>query len=136
MMRIAIALSTAVFVSACMEAPEPSANKADRSKLPSPIVMVGDAAAGAIAAKELRGDGLSVATDFNGRAAGITTFCSGNADAMALTPGQDLTSAERKRCKELGGGWSALSTRKDIGLYVWHGFATELIKKAKSSFLG
>ncbi len=136
MMRIAVALSFAVFVSACMEASEPSTSRAGSSKVPSPIVMVGDAASGAIAANELRNDGLSVLTAFKGRAAGITTFCSGNADAMALTPGQDLTSAERKRCKELGGGWSALSTQKDIGLYVKHEFAEDLIKKGKTSFLG
>ena len=43
---------TVVFVSACMEASEPPASKADRSKLPSPIVLVGDAAAGEIAAAQ------------------------------------------------------------------------------------
>lgn len=134
MMRIALALSTAVFVSACVQASPPPASRADSNTVPTPIVMVGDAAAGAIAAGELRKDGMSVVTDFKGRAAGITVFCSGKADAMALTPDHDLTSVERKRCKTLGGGWSALSTNKNIGLYVKHGFAADLLKKGKTSF--
>lgn len=134
MMRLALTLSTAVFVSACVQPSQSPVSRADSNTVPNPIVMVGDAAAGTVAAGELRKDGLSVVTGFNGRAAGITVFCSGNADAMALTPDQDLTSAERKRCKALGGGWSALSTNKNIGLYVKHGFAADLLKKGKTSF--
>ena len=53
MMRIVLTLSASVLVWACMETREPSSSRADRSKLPNPIVMVGDAAAGTIAANEL-----------------------------------------------------------------------------------
>lgn len=134
MMRVIFTLSTVVLVSACMDTSDAPVSRSADGKVPNPIVMVGNAGAGAVAAKELTGDGLTVQTVFDGRAAGISRFCSGNADALALVPDKDLTSAERKRCSALGGGWSALTTNKGIGLYVRHKFASTLLKKAETTF--
>ncbi len=137
MIRTALALSSIVIVSACIETAEPTtAYTNDAVSVPNPIIMVGAAGPGSIAAAELGADGLKVETSFNGRAAGLTAFCSGEADALALAPGQDWTSAERDRCRELkdGWGWSALSTRKDIGLYVRFGFAADLLERATTAF--
>lgn len=135
--RIATVLSLFVFLSACLETPRPTVTTATpQVALPSPIVMVGEAAAGAVFANELMGDGLLVATAFNGRAAGITTYCSGNADILALAPGQGLTSTERQRCKDLNGSWSAFSTQKGTVVYVQFEIAEDLLEKAVTSFSG
>ena len=87
MMRIVLALSSVVFISACMETSEPSVEPSvirgnSPVPVPNPIILAGDATSGTIAANELRGDGLAVVTAFDGRAAGITAFCSGDADAF------------------------------------------------------
>lgn len=134
MKRISLALSSIVLITACVDTTEPTATRTDSSVVPNPIVMVGDSAAGTIAANELKSDGLPVAIDFNGRAAGITTFCSGNADFLALPPGQGFSSTERKRCHDLGGGWSAFSTYKGIVTYVKHLFAADLLEKGVKTF--
>lgn len=136
MIRIVVGFASIFFVSACMEASESRANRGNTpGPVPNPIILAGDAGPGTIAANELRGDGLTVVTAFNGRAAGITAFCSGTADALALAPGQDWTSAERQRCRDLkdGWGWSALSTKRDIGLYVRFEFAQDLLDKTPTA---
>ena len=130
---IAIAISTLTF--GCMEAP-PAVTRTATDALPVPFVIVGDTAAGMTAANELRADGLTVVTSLNGRAAGLTAFCTGNADAMALTPGQDWTDAERTRCRAIrtdGWSWSALSTEKGVGFYVRYEIAQTLLDAAPTA---
>lgn len=137
MMCIAVAFTSIVLVSACTETTEPSVVRGNVPvPVPNPIILAGDTASGAIVANVLRDDGLAVETDFNGRTAGITAFCSGAADALALKNGQDLTSAERTRCKSLkvGWGWSALSIKTGIGLYVRYEFGADLLKKGATTF--
>ena len=135
MLRTIIAMSSISLVSACVQ-PTESAPKFtnDPVPIPDPIHIVGAAGPVEMAAAELRGDGINVETSSTGRAAGITAFCSGEADALALTNGQDLSSAERDRCRELkdGWGWSALSTQRTI-FYVRFGFAQDLLDRAPTA---
>ncbi len=134
-MRTIAAIAVSIFTFGCTQTPDP-ATRSMSGKLPNPFVIVGDATAGMIAADELRADGLTVVTQLDGRAAGLTAFCTGNAAAMALTPGQDLTSKERTRCREIrsdGWSWSALSTEKGVGFYVRFEFAQTLLDTATTA---
>lgn len=142
MFRFAVAISSAFFMSACMETSdmsEPLPIRADHSRVPDPLIMVGAVTPGTIAANGLISDGLSVVTAFNGRAAGITTFCSGHAHILALQDGHDFTSDERARCMSLqdGWSWSAHSVRYGDGdripMYVRFEFVHDLIERRKSS---
>lgn len=130
---LAIAISTLTI--GCVETSQPTAT-AVSNKVPAPLIIVGAAGPGSVAANELRGDGLTVQASFKGRAAGLTSFCSGDAHAIALAAGQDLTSAERDRCRELleGWGWSALTTEKGVGFYVRHDFVRDLLDTATKTF--
>jgi hypothetical protein len=105
-----------------------------KNSLPNPMLLVGEAGPGNIATGELRNDGIAVQTDFKGRSAGIVAFCSGKADAVTMT--SDFSSAEYKKCTELGGRWSAFGTRKGATIYVRHELAGQLLKTAKTTFLG
>ena len=134
-MRAFAAIAISFFTFGCIQPPEP-ATRSMTGDLPNPFIIVGDATAGMIAADELRADGLTVVTQLDGRAAGITAFCTGNAAAMALTPGQDLTSEERTRCIEIrseGWSWSAPSTEKGVGFYVRFEFAQTLLDTATTA---
>jgi hypothetical protein len=134
-MKSIAALGIMTLTIGCIQEPESRPRNATEA-LPSPLVIVGDATAGAIAAEELRADGVVVTTVFQGRALGLTAFCTGNADAMALTPGQDLTSAERDRCRAIrseGWSWSALSTENGVGFYVRHTIARAALDAAPNA---
>jgi len=116
---------------------DPQITRLTTGEIPTPFVIVGDTNAGLVVAGELRADGLTVVTRLNGRAAGLTEFCTGNADAMALNPGQDWTPAERDRCRAIsedGWSWSALSTEKGMGFYVNYVFVQTLIDTANTTF--
>jgi hypothetical protein len=133
-MRKLLVIGITTLACGCGQAPEPRIGSV-RSAVPNPLSIVGEAGPGEIAAAELRSDGLPVETSFNGRAAGITTFCSGNAHALALAPEQDLNPEERARCRELkeGWGWSALSTQRGTIFYVRHEFAQNLLDIAPTA---
>lgn len=145
MIRLAVAISSALLVSACMETSEmsdmtePLPIRADNSKVPDPMVLVGAATAGQMAASSLASDGLSVVAAFDGRAAGITAFCSGYAHILVLEYGRGFTSAERDRCKSLqdGWGWSAFGIQNgDVRapIYVRYEIANDLIERGTSTF--
>jgi len=133
-MRVFTLLPAVLLVSACVETTLPAPRQAMKNGLPNPMLLVGEAEPGNTAAGELRHDSIAVQTDFKGRAAGIVAFCSGKADAVAMT--SDFSSAEYKKCKELGGSWSAFGTRKGTTIYVRHELAEQLLKTAKTTFLG
>ena len=136
MIRTALAFSSIFFMSACMEASERSTNYTnDPVPIPDPIIIVGEAGPVAMAAAELRADGINVQTSPIGRVAGLDAFCSGQADAMALTNGKDWTSAERDRCRELkdGWGWSAFSTKNGNGFYIRFGYSQDLLDRQRRS---
>ncbi len=101
--------------------------------LPQPYYIVGEAGAGNKVAALLRSDGIKVYTDLKGRAAGLKAFCSGTADSFAIS--KDLSDAERRTCKSLGGDWSALSVSKvGAALYTQYKFANALLNKGKKTF--
>lgn len=136
MIRKVIALSTISLMSGCIQASEATTEYTnDPVSIPDPILIVGAAGPVAMAAAELRNDGINVETSMIGRAAGLTAFCSGEADALALANGQDWSSEERDRCRVLkdGWGWSALGTQKGTIFYVRFGFAQDLIDRAPTA---
>lgn len=137
MKRFGFVFSTAVLLTGCVEtatpvATMPPANRVMETKLPKPFVMAGEVGPGTIAAGEMRGDGIIVQTIFAGRAAGIVAFCSGKAHSVSMSSG--FTSAEWQTCKDLGGSWSAFTTRKGAITYVKHTLAEILLEKANTTF--
>lgn len=136
---LVLALSTAVLVSGCVETSKPvatarPANRVMETKIPNPFIMAGEVGPGMIAAGEMRSDGIAVQTVFAGRAAGIVAFCSGKAHSVSMSSG--FTSGEWQTCKDLGGSWSAFTTRKGAITYVKHTLAEILLKKATNTFGG
>ena len=131
-MRVLTLLPAVLLLSACVDATPPATRPAMKNSLPNPMLLVGEAGSGNVATGELRNDGIAVQTDFKGRAAGIVAFCSGKADAVLMSG--DFSSAEWKKCKDLGGIWSAFGTRKGAVIYVRHELADPLLKKAKTTF--
>jgi len=133
-MRIFTLLPAVLLVAACVDSTPSATRPAMQRSLPNPMLLVGEAGPGNTAAGEFRNDGIAVQTGFKGRSAGITAFCSGKADAVTMT--SDFSSAEYKKCRELGGSWSAFGTRKGATIYVRHELAEQLLKRAKTTFLG
>ena len=136
MPRTVIALSTISLMAACLQTSEATTDYTnDPVPIPDPILIVGEAGPVAMSAAELQGDGINVETSITGRAAGLTAFCSGQADALALPNGQSFSSEERERCQELkdGWGWSALSTNQGTIFYVRFGFARDLLDRAPNA---
>ncbi|GEM_PF-3346153 len=137
MKRFVIVLSSAVLLAGCVETTEPVATKGPASrvmeaKLPKPFIMAGEVGPGTIAAGEMRGDGVAVQTIFAGRTAGIAAFCSGKAHSVSMSSG--FSSTEWQTCKDLGGSWSAFTTRKGAITYVKHTLAEILLKEANTTF--
>lgn len=120
----------------CVEATNTTAMISD-GKVPNPFVIVGEVGPGEIAADELRAVGLTVVTNPTGRAAGLTAFCTGNADAFVYAPGNGWSSAERDRCKAIrseGWSWSATSTPKGMGLTVRYSIVDDLVDTVPEEF--
>ena len=135
MLRTAIAISSISLISACVQTSEPVTKfNNDPVPIPDPIRIVGEVGPVETAAAELRADGINVETSYTGRAAGLTAFCSGEADALALIKGQSFSSEERARCQDLkdGWGWSALST-KQTQFYVRFSFAQDLLDRTPTA---
>ncbi|WP_428545978.1 hypothetical protein [Profundibacter sp.] len=91
-MRVLTLLPAVLLLSACVEATTPTTQPAMKNSLPTPMLLVGEAGPGNIAAGKLQHDKIAVQTDFKGRSAGIVAFCSGKADAVLMSG--DFSSAE------------------------------------------
>lgn len=98
---------------------------------PNPLRIVGEASAGNALASGLASDGFTISSALNGRSAGLTDFCSGKAEVLALS--SDLSDAERSTCKSLGGDWSAGSSKSGHIAYVSY-FWSENIFSQSSVF--
>ncbi|MCG3268796.1 hypothetical protein [Yoonia sp. I 8.24] len=120
-MKFTPLVATAAIVAGCVQTP-PSPNSP--VPVPNPIVLAGEAEAGAEVASELASKGFAVETTLNGRNEGIRAFCTSEADAMVIT---NITPEEHQRCRDLkagaGWGWSAMSAQSDGTLYIRRSFA-------------
>lgn len=137
MKPLVFVFSTAVLLTGCVEtstpvSTAPPVNRVMETKVPKPFVMAGETGPGTTAAGEMRSDGIAVQTIFTGRATGIVAFCSGKAHSVSMS--SSFSSAEWQTCKDLGGSWSAFTTRKGAITYVKHTLAEILLKKATNTF--
>lgn len=103
-MRYLISASALLLVASCTQPEQPAAPE---TAAEPGFRFVGEPEAGARLMKFVEADGMNATASFDGRAPGLTAFCAGQADAVALNT--DLSEAERATCKQGGASWSALS---------------------------
>ena len=95
---------------------------------PNPVRVVGEATAGSAFAGGLVADGFNVSSALNGRSDGITVFCSGNAEVLAIS--SDLDEQERSTCRSLGGDWSVASTKSGYIVYASYYWSENLFTQS------
>ena len=105
-----------------------SDERATPGSKPDPVRVVGEATAGSAIASGLSADGFNVSSALTGRSDGLTAFCSGNAEVLAIS--SDLSDNERSTCKSLGGDWSAGSSKSGYIVYVSYYWSENLFSQS------
>ena len=126
-MRYLISASALLLVASCAQPEQPTAPEAAAEP---GLRFVGEPEAGARLMKYVEADGMNATASFDGRDQGLAAFCTGQADAVALTT--DLSDTERATCKQGGVSWSALSglgTDAPI-LYIRYDIANEFVAES------
>ena len=97
--------------------------------LPGSLRFVGDENAGEKVSAALAAEGMAVTADYSGRTAGFEEFCSGKADGLVMATG--FAGDDAKKCRELGGDWSALSTLDgSMILYIKYIYADAFLERS------
>ena len=121
-----LALAVAVlFLAACAAEPVKQSGPPAQESLPSVLRITGETGPALAVAVGLTERDIPHNMRKAERAAALDAFCSGAADGLALSV--DLADAERMRCKQLGGDWSALSLDGTI-LYLDYRYADAFVE--------
>jgi hypothetical protein len=106
----------------------PTDERATPGSKPNPVRVVGEATAGSAIASGLSADGFNVSSALDGRSDGLTAFCSGNAEVLAIST--DLSNKERSTCQSLGGDWSAGSSNSGYIVYLSYYWSENLFSQS------
>ena len=105
-MRFMLPLGAFALAIGCVENAQPVSQLRPPTDLSAALRFVGEPDAGARLMPSLEADQIEVTGAFEGRSLGLTRFCEGQAEGLAL--GTDLSESERAQCIETGGVWTTL----------------------------
>ena len=118
-----------LFLAACSTPPVEQAAPPAQESLPSVLRITGETGPALAVSVGLTERDIPHDLRKAERPATLDAFCSGRVDALALSV--DLADAERMRCKQLGGDWSALSLDGTI-LYLDYRYADAFLAATSS----